>query len=108
MIARADWLSSNPETARKFVRAVRKSMVWIKNHSAEEVRLTIPEASRMPEKEADLKAIIHSQQTMTPEGTIAPEAAQLALKFVSVSSEKVRNARVDASKVFTNEFALSK
>jgi NitT/TauT family transport system substrate-binding protein len=108
MIARADWLNSNAETVRKFVRAVRKSMVWIKDHSAEEVRLTIPEALRMPEKEADLKAILHSQQTMTPEGSIPPEAAQLALKFVSVSSEKVRNAKVDAEKVFTNEFALSK
>jgi len=108
MIARADWLNSNAETARKFVRAVKKSIVWIKNHSAAEVRLTIPESLRMPEEEADLRAILHSQQTMTPEGTISPGAAQLALKFVSVSSEKVRNARVDTSKVFTNEFALSK
>jgi NitT/TauT family transport system substrate-binding protein len=55
--AREDWLRANPETVRRFVRAVKKGMQWMASHSAEEVRATIPETSRMPDAEADLDAI---------------------------------------------------
>jgi NitT/TauT family transport system substrate-binding protein len=105
LIARDDWLRAKPDTARRFVRAVKKAMLWIRSHSPEEVRATIPEALRMPDVEADLQAIRQSQQTLTPSGMIPADAPPVVLKFVALSSERVRDAHLDVSRVYTNEFA---
>jgi NitT/TauT family transport system substrate-binding protein len=102
--AREDWLRSNPETARHFVRAVKKGMEWMVNHSAEEVLAIIPDASRMPDAEADLAAIRQAQQTMSPDGIIPPEVPEIIRKYLAVSNESVRNANIDLSKLYTNEF----
>ena len=102
--AREEWLRSNPETARRFVRAVKKAMEWMANHSPEEVRATIPEASRMPDSEADLDAIRQIQGTMSRDGIMPPGAPEIIRKFVAVSDERVRNAQLDLARLYTNEF----
>jgi NitT/TauT family transport system substrate-binding protein len=107
LIAREAWLQSDPETARRFVRAVKKAMQWIETHSAEEVRATIPEALRMPDVDADLKSIRLFQQTMTPDG-ISPGDPEIVRKFLAVSDERVRASHLDLSKICTKEFASSK
>ena len=106
--ARDEWLQKNHETARGFVRAVKKATQWITHHSPEEIRATIPEASRMPDAEADLEAIRLLQRNLSPDGIIPPEAPEAVRRFLAVSDEKVRNARLDLSTLYTNEFASLK
>jgi NitT/TauT family transport system substrate-binding protein len=102
--AREDWLRANPETARHFVRAVKRGMEWMASHSPEEVRAMIPEASRMPDAEADLTAIRQVQQTMSPDRSMPPEVPEIIRKYLAVSDENVHNANIDLSKLYTNEF----
>jgi NitT/TauT family transport system substrate-binding protein len=104
LIAREEWLQSDPETARRFARAVKKAMQWISTQSAEQVRETIPESLRMPDADADLTSIRLFQQTMTPDGT-PPGNPEIVRRFVAVSDERVRNANLDLSKICTKEFA---
>jgi NitT/TauT family transport system substrate-binding protein len=104
LIAREEWLQSDPETARRFVRAVKKAMQWIKTQSPEEVRATIPETLRMPDVDADLKSIHLFQQTMTPDGT-SPGDPEIARKFLAASDERVRESHLDLSKICTKDFA---
>jgi NitT/TauT family transport system substrate-binding protein len=107
LIAREEWLQSDPETARRFVRAVKKAMQWIETHSPEEVRATIPEALRMPDVDADLKSIRLFQQTMTPDG-ISPGDPEIVRKFLAVSDGRIRESHLDLSKICTTEFATAK
>jgi NitT/TauT family transport system substrate-binding protein len=106
--ATEDWLRTNPDTALRFVRAVKKAMQWMAAHSAEEVRASIPEALRMPDPEADFEAIRQWQRTSSPDGIVPADVPETVRKFVAVSSERVRNAHLDLSKVYTNEFANAK
>jgi NitT/TauT family transport system substrate-binding protein len=87
------------------VRAVKKGVEWMANHSAEDVRATIPEASRMPDAEADLEAIRQAQRTMSRDGIMPPDTPELIRKYLAVSDERVRNAHLDLSRLYTNEFA---
>jgi NitT/TauT family transport system substrate-binding protein len=105
---REEWLRTNPDTARRFVRAVKKAMQWMATHSAEEVRTSIPETLRMPDAEADLEAIRQAQGTISPDGIVPADAPETIRKYLAVSSERVRNAHLDLSKVYTNEFASAK
>jgi NitT/TauT family transport system substrate-binding protein len=106
--AKDEWLRSNPDTARHFARAVEKAMQWMAHHTPEEIRATIPEAMRMPDIDADLAAIRYSQNSLTLDGIIPPEAPQIIQKFLAVSDERVRNSHLDLSSVYTNEFASMK
>jgi NitT/TauT family transport system substrate-binding protein len=102
--AREEWLRANPETVRHFVRAVKKGMEWMANHSAEEVRATIPEGSRMPDVDADLDAIRQAQRTLSPDGIMPPGVPEITRKYLAVSDENVRSAHLDLSRLYTNEF----
>lgn len=106
--ARDEWLRKNHETATGFVRAVKKAMQWIRTHSPEEIRATIPEAPRMSDPEADLEAIRLLQHNLSPDGTVPPEAPEAVRKFLAVSDERFRNAHLDLSTIYTNEFASLK
>jgi NitT/TauT family transport system substrate-binding protein len=83
-------------------------MEWMATHSADEVRASIPEALRMPDAEADLEAIRQVQQTMSRDGIMPPDGPETIRKYVAVSDERVRNAHLDLSTLYTNEFAMGK
>ena len=108
ILAQDSWLRANPDTAHRFAKAVLKAMEWMRTHSAEEVRTQMPEATRMPDAEADLQAIRQAQQTLSPDGVTPDSAPQLMKEFLAVSNEKVRTATIDFTKVYTNEFVIDK
>ena len=108
LLARDRWLRENPDVAREFVRAVKDAMRWIAEHSPEDVRATIPEELRMPDADADRRAIHQAQQTMMLEGTIPPDAPAAVLRYLAASSEQIRKAHIDLESLYTNEFANTK
>jgi NitT/TauT family transport system substrate-binding protein len=104
LIARGEWLQADPETARRFARAVKKAMQWIGSQPAEQVRATIPETLRMPDPDADLSSIRLFQQIMTPDGN-PPGNPEIVRRFLAVSDERVRSANLDLSKICMKDFA---
>jgi NitT/TauT family transport system substrate-binding protein len=104
LAAQENWLRANSDTTRRFVRAVRKGMQWVREHTAEEVRAEMTETERMPEVEADLQAIRQLQQSMLPDGAMPAGGPEILRKVLEVSSSKIRAAQIDLTKIFTNEF----
>ena len=102
LIAEESWLKANPDTARRFVRAVKKAMRWMGEHSPEEIR------SQMTAGEADVQTIREFQQMLSPDGAIVPGSPELMYKVLAASLEKVRGAHVDLSKAYTNEYLSAK
>jgi NitT/TauT family transport system substrate-binding protein len=108
LIAEESWLKANPDTARRFVRAVKKGMQWMGEHSAEEVRANMREDQRMPDAEADLQTIRDFQKMLSPDGAIAKGSPELMFKVLATSLEKVRTTPIDLSKAYTNEYLSGK
>lgn len=105
LIALDTWLQNNPDTARRLVRAVTKAMLWMHDHSPEQVRDMIAKATGRLDVDTDLRAIRQAQQTMFLDGSVPPAALEAVKTFVAVSSDKVRTAHIDVSRIYTNEFA---
>lgn len=104
LIAQDSWLKANPDTARAFASAVLKAMSWMRTHTAEDIRAKMSESERLPDVEADLQAIRQAQQSLSPDGVIPDSSPALVRKYVAISSEKVRDANIDLTTVYTNEF----
>jgi len=104
LVAEESWLKSNPDTARRFVRAVRKAMKWMGEHSAEEVRANMREDQRMPDVEADLQTIRDFQHMLSPDGAVQKGSAELMYKVLASSLVDVRSAHIDLTRAYTNEY----
>jgi NitT/TauT family transport system substrate-binding protein len=108
LLAPDRWLQENPDTARRLVRALARGLRWVHDQPAERVRDMIPPEARMPVPDADLEAIRAAQSAMSPDGLMPAGAAELIERFVAVSDARVRAARLDPARTYTNEFAAPK
>lgn len=104
LLADIDWLEQNADAAQRLVRAMQKAMRWVREQPVERVREMIPAESRMTPAEADFRAIREAQASMSPDGMVPPGSAAAVERFVAVSDPRVRAAKVDAEKVYTNQF----
>jgi NitT/TauT family transport system substrate-binding protein len=105
LIAQDNWLQDNADTARRLARAVKRAMLWVRDHPAEEIRDMMTKDPGRLASDADLRAIRQIQQTMSPDGLVSAGAIETVKEFVAVSSKKARAADIDVSRVYTNEFA---
>jgi NitT/TauT family transport system substrate-binding protein len=104
LVAEESWLKANPDTARRFVRAVKKGMQWMGEHSPEEVRANMREDQRMPDAAADLETIRDFQHMLSPDGAIREGSPEIMYKVLATTLENVRTAHIDLSKAYTNEY----
>ena len=104
LLARADWLRANPDTARRMARAVLRSLAWIREHSPEEILARVPAEFHVGDPEAELAAIRLAKPMYSVDGRIGPESAETVRKVLAGSLERVRTAQIDLSRTYTNEF----
>jgi NitT/TauT family transport system substrate-binding protein len=104
LVAEESWLKANPDTARRFVRAVRKAMQWMGEHSAQEVRANMREDQRAPDAQTDLETIRDFQHMLSPDGAIQKGSPELMYKVLAASLDDVRSAHIDLSQAYTNEY----
>jgi len=108
LVAEESWLRGNPDTARKFVRAVKKAMQWMGAHSPEEVRAEMREDQRTPDVEAELRTIRDFQHMLSHDGAIQKGSAEIMYRVLAASLENVGTANIDLAKAYTNEYLTGK
>ena len=104
LLARSDWLEANPLVARRMARAVLRSLAWIREHSAEEILAQVPAESRAGDPAAELAAIRLAKPLYSLDGRIDPESAQAVRGVLAESLDRVRDAKIDLSKTWSNEY----
>lgn len=107
LLAQTEWLRNNPENARKLAAAVMKSMRYMKEHSPEEIHRHMPAQYRIQEEGVDLDALRATVPMISQDGKVTAEEARAIKNVLAVSSEKVRNARIDLEGTYTNEYLPS-
>jgi NitT/TauT family transport system substrate-binding protein len=104
LYASARWLDENGETARRLARAMRQTLSWIHDHSAEDIARAMPSAMMAEDAELYVEAVRNSKQLYSMDARMRPEAAGAVHKVLSTSIEKVRNTTIDVSRTYTNTF----
>jgi NitT/TauT family transport system substrate-binding protein len=98
------WIAQNPDTARRLARAIQNTLRWMQQHSPEEIMEKMPASYRGDDPSIYLDALKHSMPMYSPDGKISPEGAAAVKNVLSQSMEKVRNAKIDLEKTYTNKF----
>lgn len=98
------WVKQNPQTARRLAQAMKKTLEWMAQHTPEEIMEKMPATFRGDDRAVYLEALRHAMPTYSRDGLMTVEGAEAVKKVLSVSIEKVRLAKVDISKTYTNEF----
>jgi NitT/TauT family transport system substrate-binding protein len=104
LLARKEWLDAHPEEARKVSRAVLQALAWIREHSPEEILAKVPGEFRVGDADAERSAIRLAKPMYSVDGQVSGESAEAVRKVLAESLERVRNARIDLGKTYTNEY----
>jgi NitT/TauT family transport system substrate-binding protein len=99
------WLATHGHEATRLSRALKRTIDWLRSHSPQEVRQRMPEAFRTSEAQTDLEGIRNLQTMLSPDGKMPPDAPEAVRKVLEVSLDTVRNAKVDLTKTYTNDYA---
>ncbi len=104
LLARGEWLRANPAAAKSIARALLRALAWIRDHSAEEILARVPQEFQTGDRQAELEAIRVAKEMYSADGRIAMVGAEAVRGVLAESIPAVRDAKIDLSRTFTNEF----
>ena len=99
MMAQAGWIGANRDAVARVARAMRKTLGWVREHSAEELQQRLRQRAGMPEELEGLRATIAS---CSPDGSMPPGGPEAVREVLAASYPNVRS--VDLASTFTQEF----
>ena len=104
LYATGDWIRGNRDTTQRLARALVRTLEWMHKHSAQDIADKAPAAFRGEDPALYVEALKHSMPMYSPDGLMAADGAESVRTLLAESIEKVRNAKIDLSKTYTNEF----
>jgi len=102
--ASSAWIDGHRDTAARIARAIVRTLQWMQSHPPTEIMSKAPKEFRGEDDALYAEAIQHSMTMFSPDGAMADDGAQAVHKLLSESVEKVRAAKIDLSRTYTNEF----
>ncbi len=101
LLARAEWLAANRNTAENIARAMQDTVRWMQSHTIDEVRAQLPAAGRLPDPAVERELLRTLIPLYSPNGRIDPEAAHAVQTLLSRSDPAVD--AVVLERTYTNE-----
>ncbi|NLY45079.1 MAG: ABC transporter substrate-binding protein [Tissierella sp.] len=100
-----EYMEKNPETIQKFTNALYKAMVWVQNHSLEEIAEAVK--PHFPDTEDDVLVTLidryRQQDSWKPDLIITEEGMDHLMHIMELAGEL--DQRADYEKIVTTEFA---
>ncbi len=102
--ASQDWLTANPDTARRLSRALLRAHHWIAAHSPEEILAKLPPGLHSANTAVDLQILRWSLDAYTPGGALPAGAHEAMQKLLDATLENVHASRVEQASAWTGEY----
>jgi len=104
LYAPADWIAAHRDTTARLARAMVKTLAWMHTHTAEQIAQHTPKAFRGDDDTLYVEAVSNSMPMFSPDGVMDAGGAEAVHRLLAQSMDKVRNARIDLSQTYTNDF----
>jgi NitT/TauT family transport system substrate-binding protein len=104
LYSKGEWIRANRDTARRLARAIARTLAWMQTHSPEDIADRTPPAVRGEDRALYVDALTSSMPMYSPDGMMERDGAEAARKLLAQSMDNVRQATIDLSKTYTNEF----
>jgi NitT/TauT family transport system substrate-binding protein len=104
LYTKSDWIAKHPKETQALTNAILATLKWIHSHTPEEIMAKMPENLVGPDKPGYLAALKNTLPMYSETGRMDPKGAEAVLDVFSQSSPEVKNAKIDLSKTYTNQF----
>ena len=95
---------TNPKTVQSLVNAFVRGLKWIASHPAEDIAKAMPAEYALGNMDLFVRSIRSSIPMYSPDGRLNRDSADTALKVLREFDDNVRNASIDVTKTYTDEF----
>ena len=102
--ADAEWVRANRETAAGLARAIKRTLEWMHTHRPDEIAAKLPSDFHGGDSKLFVEALTDTMEMYSPDGIMQPEGARAVHTVIAQLLDKVKNATIDLSKTYTNEF----
>jgi len=104
LYAPAAWLDAHPDKAARLAGAIRATLEWMASHSADEIAARMPAALRGEYGRLYAAALQRNKASFSPDGRFEAAGVEAVHKSLSLSLPKVKEARINLSDTYTNQF----
>jgi NitT/TauT family transport system substrate-binding protein len=104
LYAQADWVKAHEKDVQGMTNAIVSTLKWIKTHSAEEITEKMPAELVGKDKALYTAALKNTLPMYSETGRMDPKGAQAVLDVFSQSVPAIRDAKIDLSKTYTNDY----
>jgi NitT/TauT family transport system substrate-binding protein len=104
LYAQADWIKAHEKDVQGMTSAIVSTLKWIHSHSAEEITDKMPAELVGKDKALYIAALKNTLPMYSQTGRMDPKGAQAVLDVFSQSVPAIRDAKIDLSKTYTNEY----
>jgi len=105
LYAPQSFVEANPNTVQALTNAMVRADKWIQKAGAEEIAKVVPQNYLLGDPAVYKTAISKSMEGLSPDGIIPEDGAATALKALAAFTPGFDASKIDAAKVWTNEFA---
>ena len=99
MMAQADWIGAHRDTVAGLARAMRKTLGWVRAHSAEELQQQLRNRAGQPEELEGLRATIAS---CSPDGRMPAGGPEAVREMLAATYPAIRS--LDLNSTYTSSF----
>lgn len=104
MYAPVAFIDKNPATTQAITNAIVRADKWIQTAGPSDIVKAVPESYLLGDRAIYIDAFLKVRQALSPDGTIPEQGAATALRALLSVDESLKSAKLDLSKVYTNEF----
>jgi NitT/TauT family transport system substrate-binding protein len=104
LYAERGWLQAHPDTAARLSRAIVRTLTWINEHSAQEIADRMPPRFRGDDESLYVQALTRTRPIFSTDGVMPAEGAQAVASLLAFALPAVRQAHVDLTQTYTNQF----
>ena len=105
LYAPQSFIDKNPNTVQALANAIVRADKWIQAAGPGDIVKAVPESFLMGDRAVYIDAFLAAKGALSPDGMFPAKGAETAYKALASIDEKIAAAKLDLSKVYTNEFA---
>lgn len=101
---RNDYVQAHPDVVQKLANAFVKTLKWMSTHTPEEIAAQMPAAYYAGNKDMYITALKGTLPMFLADGKMPQGAPEKVREVLNLVKKEVKNANIDLSKTYTNEF----
>lgn len=101
-----EFIDKNPNTTQALANAIVRADKWIQAASFDEIAKVVPKGYLLGDPDLYKLALQGNKEALSPDGMVAKDGPQTALKALAAFIPKFPVDKIDVSKIWTNDFVI--